>query len=58
MEKIPKLGGGRGGLTQTHLFMSVYQAFLHAKTILRCQNMFYKDGEVISNQFDVFVLGK
>ena len=26
--------------------------FLHAKIILRCQNMFYKSGAVISDQFE------
>ena len=45
---FPILGGGSD---PNPLFLSVCQFFLHAKIILRCQNMFYNRGEVISDQF-------
>ena len=48
-EFFPK-GGGRVFLNPK-TFVNLPSVFLYAKIILRCQNMFYNSGEVISDQF-------
>ena len=37
-------------------FVNLPSVFLYAKIILRCQNMFYNSGEVISDQFNHITL--
>ena len=46
---FPK-GGGRV-FSNPKTFVNLPSVFLYAKIILRCQNMFYNSGEVISDQF-------
>ena len=46
---FPK-GGGRV-FSNPKTFVNLPSVFLDAKIILRCQNMFYNSGEVISDQF-------
>ena len=48
-EFFPK--GGGGGTPNPKTFGNLPSVFLYAKIILRCQNMFYNSGEVISDQF-------
>ena len=46
---FPKRGGGSFQIPI--FFVNLPSVFLSAKNILRCQNMFYNSGEVISDQF-------
>ena len=46
---FPKGGGGVFSIPKTKVFW-------YAKIILRCQNMFYNSGEVISDQFNHITL--
>ena len=46
---FPKRGGGV--FSNPKFFVNLPSVFLYAKIILRCQNMFYNGGEVISDQF-------
>ena len=48
-EFFPK--GGGGVFSNPKTFVNLPSVFLYAKIILRCQNMFYNSGEVISDQF-------
>ena len=43
--------GGGGVFSNPKTFVNLPSVFLYAKIILRCQNMFYNSGEVISDQF-------
>ena len=42
---------GCGVFSNPKTFVNLPSVFLYAKIILRCQNMFYNSGEVISDQF-------
>ena len=42
---------GGGVFSNPKTFVNLPSVFLYAKIILRCQNMFYNSGEVISDQF-------
>ena len=43
---------GGGVFSNPKTFVNLPSVFLYAKIILRCQNMFYNSGEVISDQFN------
>ena len=47
---LPNRGAG-GVFSNPKTFVNLPSVFLYAKIILRCQNMFYNSGEVISDQF-------
>ena len=51
---FPK-GGGRV-FSNPKTFVNLPSVFLYAKIILRCQNIFYNSGEVISDQFNHLIL--
>jgi len=51
---FPKEGGRVFSNPKT--FVNLPSVFLDAKIILRCQNMFYNSGEVISDQFNHITL--
>jgi len=52
-EFFPK---GGGVFSNPKTFVNLPSVFLYAKIILRCQNMFYNSGEVISDQFNHITL--
>jgi len=54
LEIFPK--GGGGVFSNPKTFVNLPGVFLNAKIILRCQNMFYNSGEVISDQFNHITL--
>ena len=55
-------GAGGGTFSNPKTFVNLPSYFWYAKIILSCQNMFYKSGEVISDQFHhliwISVLGR
>ena len=47
---------GGGVFSNPKTFVNLPSYFWYAKIILRCQNMFYNSGEVISDQFNHLIL--
>ena len=52
-EFFPK---GGGVFSNPKTFVNLPSYFWYAKIILRCQNIFYNSGEVISDQFNHLIL--
>ena len=48
--------GGGGVFSNPKTFVNLPSYFWYAKIILRCQNMFYNSGEVISDQLNHITL--